>query len=77
VCWCNVGFSKTSPDKHVDVCVDSDEDRGSTPLASTSKSFRGCHASEQHVGGLCFARFLPASKTTAWQASFFWLRLAM
>ncbi len=24
-----------SPDKHVDVCVDSDEDRGSTPLAST------------------------------------------
>ena len=26
---------KLSPDKHVDVCVDSDEDRGSTPLAST------------------------------------------
>ncbi len=24
-----------SSDKHVDVCVDSDEDRGSTPLAST------------------------------------------
>src|SRR5438093_6094509 len=24
-----------SPDKHVDVCVDSDEDRGSIPLAST------------------------------------------
>ncbi len=24
-----------SPDKHVDVCADSDEDRGSTPLAST------------------------------------------
>ena len=24
-----------SPDKHVDVCVDSEEDRGSTPLAST------------------------------------------
>ena len=23
-----------SPDKHVDVCVDSEEDRGSTPLAS-------------------------------------------
>src|SRR6187551_2395547 len=23
-----------SPDKHVDVCADSDEDRGSTPLAS-------------------------------------------
>jgi hypothetical protein len=25
-----------SPDKRVDVCADSDEDRGSTPLASTS-----------------------------------------
>ena len=24
-----------SPDKHVEVCADSDEDRGSTPLAST------------------------------------------
>jgi hypothetical protein len=24
-----------TPDKHVDVCVESDEDRGSTPLAST------------------------------------------
>src|SRR5438445_13220747 len=24
-----------SPDTHVDVCADSDEDRGSTPLAST------------------------------------------
>jgi len=24
-----------SPDTHVDACVDSDEDRGSTPLAST------------------------------------------
>src|SRR5205823_8284314 len=34
VCRCNVGFSKISPDKHVDVCADSDEDRGSTPLAS-------------------------------------------
>ena len=34
VCRCNVGFSKISPDKHVDVCVDSDEDRGSNPLAS-------------------------------------------
>ncbi len=34
VCRCNVGFSKISPDKHVDVCVDSDEDRGSIPLAS-------------------------------------------
>jgi hypothetical protein len=27
-----------SPDKHVDVCVDSEEDRGSTPLASNSHS---------------------------------------
>src|SRR5438105_6131899 len=26
-----------SPDKHVDGCVDSDEDRGSTPLASTKR----------------------------------------
>ena len=34
VCRCNVGFSKISPDKHVDVCADSDEDRGSNPLAS-------------------------------------------
>ena len=25
-----------SSDKHVDVCADSEEDRGSTPLASTS-----------------------------------------
>src|SRR5207244_11707991 len=29
-----------SPDKHVDVCVDSDEDRGSTPLASSLRSQR-------------------------------------
>src|SRR6266850_8106125 len=40
VCRCNVGFSKISPDKHVDVCVDSDEDRGSTPLASSLRSQR-------------------------------------
>ena len=39
VCRCNVGFSKISPDKHVDVCVDSDEDRGSTPLASNLRRF--------------------------------------
>ena len=32
-----------TPDKHVDVCVESDEDRGSTPLASSPESFRGCH----------------------------------
>jgi putative endonuclease len=29
-----------SSDKHVDVCVDSDEDRGSTPLASSLRSPR-------------------------------------
>ena len=29
-----------SSDKHVDVCVDSDEDRGSTPLASSLRSQR-------------------------------------
>jgi len=29
-----------SPDKHVDVRVDSDEDRGSTPLASSLRSER-------------------------------------
>jgi len=29
-----------SPDKHVDVCADSDEDRGSTPLASRLRSRR-------------------------------------
>ena len=28
---------RITPDKHVDVCVDSDEDRGSTPLASSSR----------------------------------------
>jgi len=33
-----------SPDKHVDVRVDSVEDRGSTPLASSPESFRACHA---------------------------------
>ena len=30
-----LGPQNLSSDKHVDVCVDSDEDRGSTPLAST------------------------------------------
>src|SRR5437867_9762390 len=29
-----------SPDKHVDVCADGDEDRGSTPLASRLRSRR-------------------------------------
>ena len=31
---CDAGFSESSPAKHVDVCVESDEDRGSIPLAS-------------------------------------------
>jgi hypothetical protein len=35
-CRCNIRLLKTwTPDKHVDVCVESDEDRGSTPLASS------------------------------------------
>src|SRR4029077_13905236 len=38
-----LGSSELSPDKRVDVCADSDEDRGSTPLASSPESFRGCH----------------------------------
>src|SRR4029077_13255190 len=32
-----------SPDKRVDVCADSDEDRGSTPLASTMLIFSELH----------------------------------
>ena len=32
---CDAGFSESSPAKHVDVCVESDEDRGSIPLASS------------------------------------------
>jgi len=48
------------PDKHVDVCADGDEDRGSTPLASSPESFRGCHAGAsakadtQPMKQLCF-----------------------
>jgi hypothetical protein len=33
-----------SPDKHVDVCADGEEDRGSTPLASSPEGFRGYRA---------------------------------
>jgi hypothetical protein len=48
-CRCNIRLLKTwTPDKHVDVCVESDEDRGSTPLAS-SLAFGAHHKSE---GGL-------------------------
>ena len=31
-----------SSDKRVDVCVDGDEDRGSTPLASSPENCWGC-----------------------------------
>ena len=37
-----------SPDKHVDVCADSDEDRGSTPLASSLRSQRSKSVSEMN-----------------------------
>jgi len=58
VCRCNVGFLKISPAKHVDVCVDSDEDRGSTPLASTfSPLAKKCHAAKRSQGGRLFATF--------------------
>src|SRR5213592_4234306 len=54
-----------SPDKHVDVCVDSDEDRGSTPLASSLR-FEARKAEavtpEQRVGGLCFCKISPCLK---------------
>jgi len=36
-----------SSDKHVDVCVDSGEDRGSTPLASSPEGFRGCRVASR------------------------------
>jgi len=43
-----------SSDKHVDVCAESDEDRGSTPLASSLRSQRsksdGCHAGVKRSG---------------------------
>jgi hypothetical protein len=42
-----------TPDKHVDVCVESDEDRGSTPLASSPESFRACRAVVKRGAG-CF-----------------------
>src|SRR5436190_20210200 len=39
-----------SPDKHVDVCVDSEEDRGSTPLASISHSNSQAQAAQNSPG---------------------------
>ena len=42
-----------SPDKHVDVCVDSDEDRGSTPLASTLLILRHLRFKISEYGTLC------------------------
>jgi hypothetical protein len=45
VCRRNVDSLNKAPAKHVDVCVDSDEDRGSIPLASTfSPAAKKCHA---------------------------------
>jgi len=54
-----------SPDKHVDVRVDSDEDRGSTPLASSPDGFRGCHAGAK-VGEPCLRvnTYVQQSKAT-------------
>jgi hypothetical protein len=45
-----------SPDTHVDVCADSDEDRGSIPLASSLRFWSGAQKAkaatpEQSVGG--------------------------
>jgi hypothetical protein len=40
-----------SSDKHVDVCAESEEDRGSTPLASSPEGFRGCRASAHRTEG--------------------------
>jgi hypothetical protein len=43
-----------SSDKHVDVCADSDEDRGSTPLASSLRNVmesEGCRAVALGEGG--------------------------
>jgi len=45
-----------SSDKHVDVCADSDEDRGSTPLASSLRFWSEAEkvkpaTPEQSVGG--------------------------
>jgi len=40
-----------SSDKHVDVCVDSGEDRGSTPLASTPRLSRLSRSQSQLRGG--------------------------
>ena len=51
-----------SSDKHVDVCVDSDEDRGSTPLASSPESFRGCHAAALAWADFALLYFLRCLK---------------
>ena len=56
-----------SPDKHVDVRVDSDEDRGSTPLASTMLILSdlrrnvsgGRNFSRNTSTGVHFQRFAP------------------
>ena len=56
----------------VERVVRNDEAWGSNPHTSSLR-FEARKAEavtpEQRVGGLCFALFLSASKTTAWQAS--------
>ena len=63
-----------SPDKRVDVCADRDEDRGSTPLASSPESFRGCRAGALAEADVMGSRILSC-ETTAWQTSHFLLIL--
>jgi hypothetical protein len=51
-----VALQNLSSDKHVDVCADSDEDRGSTPLASSLRFWSEAEkvkpaTPEQSVGG--------------------------
>jgi len=59
-CRCNIRLLKTqTPDKHVDVCVESDEDRGSTPLASTLAFGADCKSK----GGL-FLQMPGAARAT-------------
>lgn len=53
-----------SPDKHVDVRVDSDEDRGSTPLASSPESFAVCHAVALAKADLLLNEYAQQSKAT-------------
>ena len=50
-----------SPDKRVDVCADSDEDRGSTPLASSLRSQR---SGEQRLPRRSLGESGPFSFTT-------------